>query len=99
MPGRGSAPETRIPVCRECCEELCTGICIDYLYDRYTRMQVTSIEQNFMTNIGIVKSLLGSYMFQVILGIKLLSEFQLSLSNSPLTLFFFDAMNYSASYL
>ncbi|XP_042207348.1 uncharacterized protein LOC121856097 [Homarus americanus] len=39
VPGRGSLPETRLPTCKECGEELCDGLCKDYLYMNYTRLQ------------------------------------------------------------
>ncbi|XP_071516120.1 uncharacterized protein [Panulirus ornatus] len=39
VPGRGSLPETRLPTCKECGEELCDGLCKDYLYMNYTRIQ------------------------------------------------------------
>ncbi|XP_050717126.1 uncharacterized protein LOC126998917 [Eriocheir sinensis] len=39
VPGKGSLPETRLPTCRECGEELCEGMCKDYLYMNYQRVQ------------------------------------------------------------
>ncbi|KAK3861527.1 hypothetical protein Pcinc_032516 [Petrolisthes cinctipes] len=39
VPGRGSLPEVRLPTCKECGEELCDGLCKDYLYVNFTRIQ------------------------------------------------------------
>ncbi|XP_047469396.1 uncharacterized protein LOC125025430 [Penaeus chinensis] len=38
VPGKGSVPEVRLPICKECGEELCQGLCKDYLYMNYTRL-------------------------------------------------------------
>ncbi|KAK7083213.1 hypothetical protein SK128_011729 [Halocaridina rubra] len=38
VPGRGSVPETRLPVCKECNEELCQGGCREYLYVNFARL-------------------------------------------------------------
>ncbi|XP_064118083.1 uncharacterized protein LOC135223535 [Macrobrachium nipponense] len=38
VPGRGSVPETRLPICKECNEELCHGGCKEYLYVKFMRL-------------------------------------------------------------
>ncbi|XP_068247744.1 uncharacterized protein [Palaemon carinicauda] len=38
VPGRGSVPETRLPICKECNEELCHGGCREYLYVKFMRL-------------------------------------------------------------
>ncbi|CAL4124512.1 unnamed protein product, partial [Meganyctiphanes norvegica] len=40
VPGRGSVPEVRLPCCKECGEELCQGLCKDYMYQNYARVVI-----------------------------------------------------------